>query len=55
MDALTTKGPTMKGKVYFMGVSRGDGELLAAEAVRVLRSAEVVLHEMPRSRRRFWI
>jgi siroheme synthase len=38
-------GPTMKGKVYFMGVFPGDGDLLTAEAVRVLRGAEVVLHD----------
>lgn len=37
--------PTMKGKVYFMGAGAGDAELLTAEALRVLRAAEVVLHD----------
>ena len=37
--------PTMKGKIYFMGVFAGDAELLSAEAVRVLRAAEIVLHD----------
>jgi siroheme synthase len=37
--------PTMKGKVYFMGAGVGNAELLTAEAVRVLRAAEVVLHD----------
>lgn len=37
--------PTMNGKVYFMAAGPGEGELLTAEAVRVLRAAEVVLHD----------
>lgn len=37
--------PTMKGKVYFMGAGPGDGELMTADAVRVLRAAEVVLYD----------
>ncbi|HET8925765.1 MAG TPA: SAM-dependent methyltransferase [Candidatus Acidoferrum sp.] len=42
---MAMKGPTMKGKVCFMGVSSGDAELLSGEAVRVLHAAEVVLHD----------
>jgi siroheme synthase len=34
----------VKGKVYFIEASSGDRDLLNAQAVRVLRSAEVVLH-----------
>ena len=45
MNDLTIKGSTMKGKVYFLGVFPGDSDLLSAEAVRVLRAAEVVLHD----------
>src|SRR5258706_1794971 len=37
--------PTMKGKVYLMGAGPGDPDLLTVEAVRVLRAAEVVLHD----------
>jgi siroheme synthase len=37
--------PVMKGKVYLMGGTTGDSDLLTAEALRVLRSAEVVLHD----------
>jgi siroheme synthase len=43
MDAMN--GPTMKGKVYFVGVFAGEGEPLSGEAVRVVRAAEVVLHD----------
>jgi len=35
----------MKGKIYLMGAGPGDPDLLTLQAVRVLRSAEVVLHE----------
>jgi len=35
----------MKGKVYLMGTSSGDPDLLSSAAVRVLRAAEVVLHD----------
>lgn len=35
----------MNGKVYLMEVVSGDADLLNAQAVRVLRSAEVVLHD----------
>ena len=35
----------MKGKVYLMGAGSGDPDLLSAQAVRVLRAAEVVLHD----------
>ena len=35
----------MKGKVYLMGAGSGDPDLLSSAAVRVLRAAEVVLHD----------
>jgi len=35
----------MRGKVYLMGVGPGDPDLLPAEAVNLLRAAEVVLHD----------
>ncbi len=35
----------MKGKVYLMGAGPGDPDLLTVKAVRVLRAAEVVLHD----------
>jgi siroheme synthase len=37
--------PTMKGTVYLMGTGSGAPELLAAHAVHILRTAEVVLHD----------
>ena len=37
----------MKGKIYLMGAGSGDPDLLSAQAVRVLRAAEVVLHDDP--------
>jgi siroheme synthase len=37
--------PTMRGKVFLMGAGLGDAELLTAEAVSLLRAAEVVLHD----------
>src|SRR5260370_6435513 len=37
--------PIMKGKVYLMGAGSGDPDLLSSVAVRVLRVAEVVLHD----------
>ncbi|PYT47811.1 MAG: hypothetical protein DMG47_00975 [Acidobacteria bacterium] len=40
-------GAAMKGKVYLMGAGSGDPDLLSAQAVRVLRAAEVVLHDDP--------
>jgi siroheme synthase len=39
------RAPIMKGKVYVMGAGPGDPDLLTAQAVRVLRAAEVVLHD----------
>jgi siroheme synthase len=36
---------TMKGKVYLMEAVSGDADLLNPQAVRVLRTAEVVLHD----------
>ncbi len=35
----------MKGKVYLMGAGPGDPDLLTVKAVRILRAAEVVLHD----------
>lgn len=35
----------MKGKVYLVGAGPGDPELLTIKAVRILRSAETVLHD----------
>jgi uroporphyrin-III C-methyltransferase len=37
--------PVMKGKVYLMGAGPGDPDLLTVQAVRILRTAEVVLHD----------
>jgi uroporphyrin-III C-methyltransferase len=37
--------PIMRGKVYLMGAGPGDPGLLPAEAVSLLRAAEVVLHD----------
>ena len=41
----------MKGKIYVMGAGLGDPDLLTLQAVRVLRSAEVVLHDQEISSR----
>jgi len=37
--------PTMKGKVYVIGAGAGDPDLLTVQATRLLRNAEVVLHD----------
>jgi siroheme synthase len=37
--------PRMRGKIYLMGAGPGDPDLLTAEAVTLLRAAEVVLHD----------
>jgi siroheme synthase len=37
--------PIRRGKIYLMGAGPGDPELLPAEAVSLLRAAEVVLHD----------
>lgn len=37
--------PTMRGKIFLIRAGSGDRELLTAEAVSVLRAAEVVLHD----------
>jgi len=35
----------MKGTIYILGIGSGDPELLTAQAVHILRTAEVVLHD----------
>jgi siroheme synthase len=37
--------PIRRGKIYLLGAGPGDPELLTAEAVSLLRAAEVVLHD----------
>ncbi|HYL85933.1 MAG TPA: uroporphyrinogen-III C-methyltransferase [Candidatus Angelobacter sp.] len=37
--------PIRKGKVYLMGAGPGNPDLLTVQAVRILRTAEVVLHD----------
>jgi siroheme synthase len=39
------RAPIMKGKVYVMEAGPGDPNLLTVQAVRILRAAEVVLHD----------
>ena len=37
--------PTMKGKVYLLAAGPGDPDFLTVKALRILRAAEVVLHD----------
>jgi siroheme synthase len=37
--------PTMRGRIYLMGAGHGNPELLTAQAINILRTAEVVLHD----------
>src|SRR5260370_19707399 len=41
----TMQALAMRGKVYLMGAGPADTDLLTVKAVRVLRAAEVVLHD----------
>lgn len=45
MNLTSRNGTPAKGKVFLVGAGPGDPELLTLKAVRVLRSAEVVLHD----------
>jgi Tetrapyrrole (Corrin/Porphyrin) Methylases len=44
-DSDPSEGAAMKGKIYLVGIGPGDADLLTLQAVRLLRSAEVVLHD----------
>jgi uroporphyrin-III C-methyltransferase len=37
--------PTMRGRIYLVGAGQGNPELLTAQAINILRTAEVVLHD----------
>ena len=39
------QAPIMKGKIYVLGAGPGDPNLLTVQAVRILRAAEVILHD----------
>jgi siroheme synthase len=44
-QVIQMSAPTMRGKVYLIGAGSGEPGLLTAEAVTLLRGAEVVLHD----------
>ena len=44
-QVIQMNAPTMRGKIYLMAAGSGDPHLLSAEAVNLLRTAEVVLHD----------
>jgi siroheme synthase len=39
------QAPIMKGTVYILGTGSGDPQLLTAQAINILRTAEVILHD----------
>jgi len=45
VGGLTMNTPIRKGKVYLMGAGPGNPELLTVQAVQILKTAEVVLHD----------